>query len=415
MDARAAMRRSVRVAPPPLAARAAVLLLLLLLLSALPLSLTYTYEQDVFAINGLYTALGSPSLPGWVTNGGDPCVENWQGVGCAASNITSITLNGINLGGQLGNTLANFTSIITLELSNNIIGGTIPDNLPVTIQRFFLSGNQLSGSLPSTLSTLTLLTDMSLSSNRLSGDIPDVFSALTGLINLDFSSNNLTGPLPPSMGNLKALTTLHIQDNQISGTLDVLQDLPLKDLNIQNNLFSGPVPPKLFNVPNFQRDGNPFNTSIAPSPLPAAPAPAPSPSLSPSTGHVPSKEPTKSPDVTNGYSPTSGKHTIWTVKFVGYILVGVVSAVVIVLMVMFCVSKHKERKSMKIFRKSKKDVYPKSKIGREPQRLGESKIKEVPEIKEHLVKPTNTVGKASNVVSNSSEELKVNASMKGCM
>lgn len=391
---------SMRVAPPPLVVRAAVLLLLL---SALPPSLTYTYEQDVFAINGLYTALGSPSLPGWVTNGGDPCVENWQGVGCAASNITTITLNGINLGGQLGNTLANFTSIITLELSNNNIGGTIPDSLPVTMQRFFLSGNQLSGSLPSTLSSLTLLTDMSLSSNHLAGEIPDVFSALTGLINLDFSSNNLTGPLPPSMGSLKALTTLHIQDNQISGTLDVLQDLPLKDLNIQNNLFSGPVPTKLFNVPNFQRDGNPFNTSIAPSPLPAAPAP--SPSLSPSTGHVPSKEPTKSSDVTNGNSPASGKHTIWTVKFVGYILVGVVSAVVIVLMVMFCVSKHKERKA-------KKGMYTKSKIGREPQRLGEPKIKEVPEIKEHLVKPTNSVGKASNVVSNSNEELKVNASMK---
>ncbi|EMS55269.1 Protein STRUBBELIG-RECEPTOR FAMILY 3 [Triticum urartu] len=366
------MRRSVRVAPPPLASRAAVLLLLLLL-SALPLSLTYTYEQDVFAINGLYTALGSPSLPGWVTNGGDPCVENWQGVGCAASNITAITLSGISLGGQLGNTLANFTSIITLELSNNNIGGTIPDNLPVTLQRFFLSGNQLSGSLPSTLSTLTLLTDMSLSSNRLSGDIPDVFSALTGLINLDFSSNNLTGPLPPSMGNLKALTTL----------------------NIQNNLFSGPVPTKLFNVPNFQRDGNPFNTSIAPSPLPAAPAP--SPSLSPSTGHVPSKEPTKSPDVTNGSSPASGKHTIWTVKFVGYILVGVVSAVVIVLMVMFCVSKHKERKS-------KKDVHPKSKIGREPQRLGEPKIKEVPEIKEHLVNQNADITAIPGVITKKQKE-----------
>uniref|UniRef100_A0A8R7TFI9 Leucine-rich repeat-containing N-terminal plant-type domain-containing protein n=1 Tax=Triticum urartu TaxID=4572 RepID=A0A8R7TFI9_TRIUA len=142
MDARAAMRRSVRVAPPPLASRAAVLLLLLLL-SALPLSLTYTYEQDVFAINGLYTALGSPSLPGWVTNGGDPCVENWQGVGCAASNITAITLSGISLGGQLGNTLANFTSIITLELSNNNIGGTIPDNLPVTLQRLYVHSSIL--------------------------------------------------------------------------------------------------------------------------------------------------------------------------------------------------------------------------------------------------------------------------------
>ncbi|KAM0870630.1 hypothetical protein ACQ4PT_039876 [Festuca glaucescens] len=352
--------RSMRAAALPLIACAAVLLLL----SALPLSQAYTYEQDVFAINGLYTALGSPTVPGWVTNGGDPCAENWQGVGCAESNITSITLNGMSLGGQLGNTLANFTSLITLDLSNNNIGGTIPDNLPVTVQRFSLSVNQLTGGIPSTLSTLTMLTAMYLNNNQLVGDIPDAFSALTGLANLDFSSNNLTGPLPPSVGNLRALTSLHIQNNQMSGTLDVLQDLPLQDLDIENNLFSGPVPTKLYTIPNFLRDGNPFNTSIAPSPLPAAPAP--SPSLSPSTGRVPSKEPTKSSDMTNGNSPASGKNTFWTVKNIGYIIVGVVSAVAVVLMVMFCVSKYKERKSKN----------------------------------------------ASNVVSNSKEELKVNTSIK---
>ncbi|CAM0906315.1 unnamed protein product [Alopecurus aequalis] len=401
MDVRAAMSdsvRSMRAAALPLVARAAVLLLL----SALPLSQTYTYEQDVFAINGLYTALASPSLPGWVTNGGDPCTENWQGVGCAASNITTITLNGMSLGGQLGNTLANFTSLITLDLSNNSIGGTIPDSLPVTVQIFNLAANQLTGTIPVALSTLTLVTSMYLNSNQLTGDIPDVFSALTGLANLDFSSNNLTGPLPPSVGNLTALTSLHIQNNQISGTLNVLQDLPLQDLNIENNLFSGPVPPKLYNIQNFQKDGNPFNTSIAPSPLPAAPAS--SPSLSPSTGRVPSQEPTKSSDATHGNSPASGKHSFWTVKSIGYILVGVVSAVAIVLMVMFCLSKYKERKS-------RNDVYTKSHIRREPQRLGESKIKEVPEIKEHSLKPTNTVAKASNVVSNSKEP-KVNVSTK---
>jgi hypothetical protein len=45
---------------------------------------------SVFAINGLYTALGSPSVPGWITNGGDPCNEGWQGVECVVSNITSM-------------------------------------------------------------------------------------------------------------------------------------------------------------------------------------------------------------------------------------------------------------------------------------------------------------------------------------
>ncbi|KAG8080079.1 hypothetical protein GUJ93_ZPchr0007g3015 [Zizania palustris] len=152
--------------PTPLVASAAALLLLS---AVLPLSQSYTYEQDVFAINGLYTALGSPTVPGWVTNGGDPCTEGWQGVDC------------------------------------------------------------LSGSIPSTLSTLTLLTSMSLNNNRLVGEIPDAFSTLTGLANLDFSSNNLTGPLPPSMGNLTALTSLHIQNNQRTGLLNVLQDLPLQD------------------------------------------------------------------------------------------------------------------------------------------------------------------------------------------
>ncbi|KAL5197147.1 hypothetical protein ABZP36_000659 [Zizania latifolia] len=399
MDVHVAMRRPmrpVRASPPPLVASAAVLLLLS---AVLPPSQCYTYEQDVFAINGLYTALGSPTVPGWVTNGGDPCNEGWQGVECVAANITSIILAGANLGGQLGNTLGNFTSLITLELSNNNIGGTIPDSLPVTLQRFFLSGNQLGGSIPSTLSTLTLLTSMSLNNNHLVGEIPDAFSTITGLANLDLSSNNLTGPLPPSMGNLTALTSLHIQNNQITGILNVLQDLPLQDLNIENNLFSGPVPVKLLNMPNFKKDGNPFNTSIAPSASPAA-APTPLPSISPTTGHVPTKEPANSSNAPEGNTP-AGKKTVSAVKFVGYILVGVVSAVVIVLMVTFCLSKYKERKS-------RDDMYTKSELGRLPQKLGEPKIKEVSDIKEPLVKLKNNVGKASNVISHAREEQKLN-------
>lgn len=44
----------------------------------------------VYAINSLYVALGSPSLPGWVASGGDPCAENWQGVQCTGVNITEM-------------------------------------------------------------------------------------------------------------------------------------------------------------------------------------------------------------------------------------------------------------------------------------------------------------------------------------
>ncbi|KAF3678524.1 Protein STRUBBELIG-RECEPTOR FAMILY 1 [Capsicum annuum] len=224
---------------------------------------------DVAAISSLYAALGSPSLPGWEVDG-DPCNKSWQGVTCdKTNNIETIRLNGANLGGELGNNLGSFSSIKTIDLSNNHIGGSIP-NLPVTLQNIFLSANAFTGSIPTSLSYLTRLSAMSLNDNHLTGEIPDSFHSLTALVNLDLSSNNLSGPLPPTLGDMSSLTALHLQDNQLSGTLDVLQDLPLQDLNVENNLFSGPIPPKLLSISNFKKDGNLFNISIAPLPPPTS-------------------------------------------------------------------------------------------------------------------------------------------------
>ncbi|XP_052177585.1 protein STRUBBELIG-RECEPTOR FAMILY 3-like [Diospyros lotus] len=246
----------------------------------------YTNPADVAAINGLYAALGCPSLPGWVPNGGDPCTESWQGVVCNNTDISSIILIDANLGGELGDSLSSFSSIKDIQLSNNNIGGSIPSNLPVTLQTLFLSDNELSGSIPSSLSSLTLLFAMSLNGNQLTGEIPDAFQDLIGLFNLDLSSNNLSGQLPPSLENLSCLTTLHLQNNQLSGTLDVLQDLTLKDLNIENNLFNGPIPDKLLSIPNFKKDGNPFTPLPSPT-SPTTPPPPPPFSGPPCSGKAP--------------------------------------------------------------------------------------------------------------------------------
>lgn len=93
-----------------------------------------TDPGDVAAINSLYASLGSPSLPGWVAVGGDPCNGLWQGVVCENANIVTIRLNAANLGGELGDKLGSFSSLKTIDLSNNHIGGSIPSNLPVTLQ-----------------------------------------------------------------------------------------------------------------------------------------------------------------------------------------------------------------------------------------------------------------------------------------
>ncbi|TKY59324.1 STRUBBELIG-RECEPTOR FAMILY 3 [Spatholobus suberectus] len=231
-----------------------------------------TDPLDVAAINSLYVALGSPPL-----QGGKPKEE------IRVWNNGKVQLGGMNLSGQLGSNL-NFPSIIELDLSNNQIGGTIPSTLSLTLRNMSLSANQLNGSIPDALSSLTQLSDLSLKDNLLNGQIPDAFLQLTSLMNMDLSGNNLSGQLPPSMENLSSLTTLHMQNNQLSGTLFVLQDLPLQDLNIENNIFSGPIPPELLSIPNFRKDGNPFNTTIIPLPPTASPAPvamAPSPEESP--------------------------------------------------------------------------------------------------------------------------------------
>lgn len=283
----------------------------------------YTDPRDVFAINSLYAALGSPPLPGWIPLGGDPCVEAWQGVLCVNSNVTEISLNNANLGGELGTNLDSFSAIISINLSGNRIGGTIPANLPPTMKTLFLNDNQFTGSIPD-LSVLSQLTDLSLSKNNLTGVLPDSFQQLPGLINLDLSENNISGPLPPSMGNLSSLTTLHLQDNELTGPLDVIQNLPLTELNIENNLFSGPIPPRLLTIPNFRSTGNPFNTSVLPSP------PAASPTLAPSTnsslpGQHPSQVTHKQPE--DHSSPPGTSNSSNSTKYIKPI----VSAAVVVL------------------------------------------------------------------------------------
>ncbi|KAJ4816078.1 Protein STRUBBELIG-RECEPTOR FAMILY 3 [Rhynchospora pubera] len=246
--------------------------------AAFPFFPTFTNSEDVYAINKLYSALGSPSLSGWTALGGDPCYELWQGVQCTNNRITAIVLSGANLEGKLqDDSLANFTSLLTLDLSNNNIGGSIPDKLPSTLQIFSLAGNQFAGTIPSSVSYLTSISDLSLSGNLLTGVLPDAFQSLAQLVSLKLSANKLIGHLPPSMRYLTSLTTMHVQNNELSGTLEVLQTLPLKDLNIANNQFSGFIPENLLKIPNLQADGNQLNVTISPSPEqpPATSSPSP--------------------------------------------------------------------------------------------------------------------------------------------
>ncbi|KAI8001484.1 Protein STRUBBELIG-RECEPTOR FAMILY 8 [Camellia lanceoleosa] len=221
-----------------------------------------TDSSDIQALQVIYSSLNNPSqLTNWKTNGGDPCGESWKGVTCQGSAVVSIQISGLGLSGTMGYLLASFLSLRTLDMSNNNIHDTIPYQLPPNLMTLNLGNNNLSGNLPYSISSMVSLSYLNFSRNSLSQAIGDMFSNLTGLATLDLSFNNFTSDLPSSF-------IIHVQNNQLTGSLNVLANLPLTDLNVANNHFSGWIPRELISIPRFIYDGNSFDNGPAPPPPP---------------------------------------------------------------------------------------------------------------------------------------------------
>ncbi|GJM84436.1 hypothetical protein PR202_ga00104 [Eleusine coracana subsp. coracana] len=160
-----------------------------------------TDANDVTALNTLFTSMNSPGqLQGWKVNGGDPCGESWQGITCSGSSVIAIKLPSLGLSGTLSYNMNNMESLVELDMSQNNLGNgqQIPYNLPnKKLERLNLAGNQFTGTVPYSISTMSKLKYLNINHNQLSGDITDIFSNLPSLTTVDLSFNSLTGPAPP--------------------------------------------------------------------------------------------------------------------------------------------------------------------------------------------------------------------------
>ena len=83
--------------------------------------------------------------------------------------------------------------------------------------QILMESNNLTGTIPAELGSLTALSDLRLNSNNMTGTIPAELGNLTTLSILNFSDNSLTGALPAELGNLAALATLLLDSNALSG------------------------------------------------------------------------------------------------------------------------------------------------------------------------------------------------------
>lgn len=295
----------------------------------------FTDSQDVYALNQLYNSLSSPFLSGWNGNGGDPCAENWEGVLCAGPNVTILNLTGLSLMGVPGFALQNLTALIVLDLSNNVLSGGLPVQLPPHVQQLDLSVNQFTGNVPLAFAELSNLEVLNISNNLLSGTLTDMFNSLDALTTLDFSENSFDGSLPPSFAALTNLNTLYLQDNRFTGTIDVLAKLPLTELDISNNSFTGWIPSNLRNLSSSLFTGNSFNTSPAPPPPPPLSVPPSSPAGSKSQSAAEKSPPSKQ---------TKGLGSYLTVgRLIGIAVAALLAVGVAILIILFFASKRQNR------------------------------------------------------------------------
>ena len=221
---------------------------------------TYTVEvfgegsaqSDYEALIALYDSTGGS---GWTNNDGWDSTEPLDtrfGVTLRNGRVTELDLSGNNLRGTLPAELATLTELASLDLGGNQLSGMIPPELRglTALESLDLSANRLSNAIPLELGDLGSLRALDLSGNRLNGPIPPELGDLGFLRALDLSGNRLTGEIPAELGHLTNLDVLHLNDNQLSGTIPPeLGDISfLMQLSLRNNRLSGAIPASLGNL-----------------------------------------------------------------------------------------------------------------------------------------------------------------------
>ncbi len=147
--------------------------------------------------------------------------------------------------------------VVELDLSENELNGTIPSELGslTYLEELNLSQNQLSGTIPLELGSLNNLTALSLFDNRLSGGIPSELGNLSNLELLALFENNLRGTIPSELAELDNLRWLMLSGNQLSGSIpsELSKLTNLGWLYLSDNRLGGTIPTELGNLTNLER------------------------------------------------------------------------------------------------------------------------------------------------------------------
>ncbi|KAK6944325.1 Leucine-rich repeat [Dillenia turbinata] len=171
-------------------------------------------------------------------------------IGNLSTKLAQLHLDDNQLYGPIPPDISNLVNLTLLNLSSNLLNGSIPQELCRLrrLERLYLTNNSLSGEIPSAFGDMPHLGLLDLSRNDLSGSIPDSFANLSQLRRLLLYENELSGTIPPSLGKCINLEILDLSYNKISGMIPSevagLGSLKLY-LNFSSNQLQGPIPLEL--------------------------------------------------------------------------------------------------------------------------------------------------------------------------
>lgn len=142
----------------------------------------------------------------------------------------------------------NFTQINTLRGEWNNFTGTLHgfDNLP-KLKSFSVTGNEMEGELPSSMTVPTSVVNFTFGWNNFEGQIPQQgWGQFRQMRQLRLNNNNLEGPIPDELPNSSNLKYLFFNNNNFSGPVSTNHgkyadsgDYPVFNyMNISNNNFS---------------------------------------------------------------------------------------------------------------------------------------------------------------------------------